>query len=90
MRPFNLLVYFVVAFAAGAGITTGATYGNCIELAVTTLIVVSAIAYVTSDIVIKIFHLNILRNYCVRNAVYYSKLLTNGRIKCKIRIRSNL
>ena len=56
MRPFNLSVYFVVAFAAGAGITTGATYGNCIELAVTTLIVVSAIAYVTSDIAIKIFH----------------------------------
>lgn len=56
MRPFNLNVV-VVAFAAGAGITAGAANSNFFELAVASLIIMSASAYVTSDIAIKVFHL---------------------------------
>ena len=47
----------VVAFAAGAGVPAGAADGDFFKLAVATLIVVSACAYVTSDIAIEIFHL---------------------------------
>ena len=56
MRPFILKV-FVVAFAASAGISAGATDGDFVKLAVAAVIVMSASAYVTSDIVIIIFHL---------------------------------
>ena len=46
----------VVAFAASAGISAGAAYGDFLKLAVATCIVVLAGAYVTSDIAIIIFH----------------------------------
>ena len=50
------LYVVVVAFAAGAGISAGTSDSDFFKLAVATLIVVSARAYVTSDIAIKIFH----------------------------------
>ena len=54
---YSYLYGFVKVFAAGARISAATAYGDFIELAVATAIVVFTCAYVTSDIVILIFHL---------------------------------
>ncbi len=51
---FAQLVF--VAFAAGAGVTARTANGNVVKLAVAALIVVLAVAYVTSNVAIVVFH----------------------------------